>query len=304
MGAENPFGEFTDIIDDVTAPEETKGWIGEHYDEDAGLQYLNARYYDPELGLFIQPDWWEVTRPGVGTNRYSYSFNDPVNLMDPGGNLATDWKYSAYKIGHALGRTAEIAATGARVALSAAGTAVTFIVWGGPLNDYDFDSQGSDPNQLGIALTEAELSAGHWYDHNAGQVRDRDGVIVRQAGLAEEDAPLQGGVGYSSFNQLKSALGSAGEGNVWHHIVEQCRGKCNRASFSSSMINNTKNVAAVPDAVNRRLNAIYSSKQDFTGGRTLRDWLSDKSFEEQYEYGTDFLEQEMERYREDPENYH
>lgn len=62
---------------------------GERYDEDAGLQYLNARYYDPELGRFIQPDWFEVTEPGVGTNRYAYSFNDPVNLMDPGGN-ATD----------------------------------------------------------------------------------------------------------------------------------------------------------------------------------------------------------------------
>ena len=59
---------------------------GERYEEDAGLQYLNARYYDPELGRFIQPDWFEVTAAGVGTNRYAYSFNDPVNSMDPGGN--------------------------------------------------------------------------------------------------------------------------------------------------------------------------------------------------------------------------
>jgi HNH endonuclease len=36
--------------------------------------------------MFIQPDWWEVTRAGVGTNRYAYSGNDPVNLSDPGGN--------------------------------------------------------------------------------------------------------------------------------------------------------------------------------------------------------------------------
>ena len=38
--------------------------------------------------MFIQPDWFEPTEPGVGTNRYSYSANDPVNLMDPNGNLA------------------------------------------------------------------------------------------------------------------------------------------------------------------------------------------------------------------------
>jgi hypothetical protein len=37
--------------------------------------------------MFIQPDWWEVTRAGVGTNRYGYSFGDPVNAADPGGNV-------------------------------------------------------------------------------------------------------------------------------------------------------------------------------------------------------------------------
>lgn len=65
---------------------EAKGYIGERYDADAGLLYLNARYYDPRLGMFLQPDWWEVMQAGVGTNRYSYSFNDPINNRDPSGN--------------------------------------------------------------------------------------------------------------------------------------------------------------------------------------------------------------------------
>ncbi|KAJ56710.1 hypothetical protein ACMU_07160 [Actibacterium mucosum KCTC 23349] len=82
-----PFGEATDWTLDPSEAIETKGFIGERYDADAGLQFLNARYYDPKLGLFIQPDWFEVTEPGVGTNRYSYSFNDPINLMDPNGNV-------------------------------------------------------------------------------------------------------------------------------------------------------------------------------------------------------------------------
>ncbi|NOX73212.1 MAG: RHS repeat-associated core domain-containing protein [Alphaproteobacteria bacterium] len=84
-----PFGELTEAFNrgaQPPDPEETKGFIGERFDSDAGLQYLNARCYDPELGRFIQPDWFEVTEAGVGTNRYAYSANDPVNLSDPGGN--------------------------------------------------------------------------------------------------------------------------------------------------------------------------------------------------------------------------
>jgi RHS repeat-associated protein len=82
------FGEQSEWVLPGNAAPETKGWIGERYDADAGLQYLNARYYDPELSLFLQPDWFEVTKAGVGTNRFSYSFNDPVNGSDPNGNAS------------------------------------------------------------------------------------------------------------------------------------------------------------------------------------------------------------------------
>jgi RHS repeat-associated protein len=83
-----PFGEQTEFVTPGLAAPESKGWIGQRYDADAGLQYLNARYYDPVLGMFLQPDWFEVLQPGVGANRFSYSFNDPVNLSDPLGNCS------------------------------------------------------------------------------------------------------------------------------------------------------------------------------------------------------------------------
>jgi RHS repeat-associated protein len=80
-----PYGEDVAQLQPLTLPE-TKGFIGERFDDTSGLQYLNARYYDPRLGLFIQPDWWEVMQEGVGTNRYAYSFNDPINGRDPSGH--------------------------------------------------------------------------------------------------------------------------------------------------------------------------------------------------------------------------
>ena len=98
-----PFGEQTEFVQPgLTAPE-SKGWIGQRYDADAGLQYLNARYYDPVLGMFLQPDWWEVLQPGVGTNRFSYSFNDPVNLSDPNGNCVWDACITEATLTYALG---------------------------------------------------------------------------------------------------------------------------------------------------------------------------------------------------------
>jgi len=48
---------------------------------------FRARYYDPALGRFLSPDWWDVRDPGVGTNRYAYSANDPINKSDPNGHI-------------------------------------------------------------------------------------------------------------------------------------------------------------------------------------------------------------------------
>jgi RHS repeat-associated protein len=81
-----PFGEEGVATFSLTTAAESKGFIGERFDADAGLQYLNARYYDPKLGMFLQPDWWEVTEAGVGTNRYGYAGGDAVNMADPGGH--------------------------------------------------------------------------------------------------------------------------------------------------------------------------------------------------------------------------
>jgi RHS repeat-associated protein len=67
---------------------ESKGFIGERADPEAGLIYLNARYYDATLSLFVSPDWWDPWKEGVGANRYAYSQGDPVNRSDRNGHLA------------------------------------------------------------------------------------------------------------------------------------------------------------------------------------------------------------------------
>jgi RHS repeat-associated protein len=65
---------------------QTKGYIGERYDPETGLEYLHARYYDSNEGRFLTPDWFDPWQEGVGFNRYAYAGNDPVNSSDPNGH--------------------------------------------------------------------------------------------------------------------------------------------------------------------------------------------------------------------------
>jgi RHS repeat-associated protein len=81
--AYTPYGNRTQ----ATAARESKGFIGERHDPETGLIYLNARYYDPIIGRFISPDTLDPTIPGVGTNRYAYADNDPINKSDPTGHI-------------------------------------------------------------------------------------------------------------------------------------------------------------------------------------------------------------------------
>ena len=98
---------------------------------------------------------------------------------------------------------------------------------------------------------------------------------------------LQGGKSFGSFADFRSAFGSAGKGRAWHHIVEQR----NEATFGAQAIHNENNLVSLSNDVHDQISAYYSSKQPFTGGLTVRDWLSSQSFDEQYEYGVRIMRQ-------------
>jgi RHS repeat-associated protein len=69
---------------------QTKAYINERFDPETGLQYLHARYNDPLGGRFLLPDTYDPWQEGVGTNRYAYVGNDPVNGSDPNGHCLED----------------------------------------------------------------------------------------------------------------------------------------------------------------------------------------------------------------------
>jgi RHS repeat-associated protein len=61
---------------------ESRGWIDQRNDTETGLTYLHARYFDPQLGTFLNADPIGVEG---GLNQYGYGFGDPVNSADRSG---------------------------------------------------------------------------------------------------------------------------------------------------------------------------------------------------------------------------
>ena len=56
---------------------------GYYFDTESGLYYLKNRYYDPQVGRFINADALvDAGRGSIGLNPFAYCLNDPVNSID------------------------------------------------------------------------------------------------------------------------------------------------------------------------------------------------------------------------------
>ncbi|MDD6043317.1 MAG: RHS repeat-associated core domain-containing protein, partial [Eubacteriaceae bacterium] len=79
------FGETEELTDSTFDNEIC--YTGAVYDEQTGLYYMNARYYEPENGRFISQDTYrgELDDPGQW-HLYVYCANNPINYLDPSGH--------------------------------------------------------------------------------------------------------------------------------------------------------------------------------------------------------------------------
>jgi len=82
-----PYGD--ESYADVTYKNVSNRYTGQVLDEETGLYYYNARYYDPEIGRFTQADSEFATGSpdSQALNRYSYCLNNPLIYTDPTGNF-------------------------------------------------------------------------------------------------------------------------------------------------------------------------------------------------------------------------
>ncbi|MFD0420522.1 RHS repeat-associated core domain-containing protein [Streptomyces parvus] len=74
-------GGITDATEQITQPYRYAGG----YQDATGLYHNKARYYDPNIGRFTQPD-----PSGLEANPYLYASGDPTNRIDPSGLFGWD----------------------------------------------------------------------------------------------------------------------------------------------------------------------------------------------------------------------
>jgi len=296
MGAEAvetayyPFGlqAFRQTTDPGLAGE-AKGFIGERLDVDAGLQYLNARYYDPELGLFLQPDWFEVTKAGVGTNRYAYSGNDPVNMRDPTGNAAerrNGWK----RFKDWVRRGFEIGAERRRLSRDYGGARVTYDrrhgyrVWDG--------GRSFAPYEATVSTNDREFGWAMVFDPIHAEMNAGGGAMPSAISARVQRLMATGGIRtFRSFRALKRTMGTNGPEWPWHHIVEQ--GGKNAQRFAPQMLHNTRNVVQIPRSTHYRITGHYNRVIDPRSGTRVRDVVQSWSYRDQYRYGSQVLDEAL-----------
>jgi RHS repeat-associated protein len=67
------------------------GFHGKAFDDDTGLSYMGARYYDPVLGRFMGIDPLDFREDNLHSfNRYAYANNNPYKYVDPDGKDALE----------------------------------------------------------------------------------------------------------------------------------------------------------------------------------------------------------------------
>ena len=71
------FGSLRDSSGTSTSKHKFCGSLGHSSENETGLIYMRARYYDAVTGRFISED---PARDGV--NFYAYANNNPVNMVD------------------------------------------------------------------------------------------------------------------------------------------------------------------------------------------------------------------------------
>ena len=139
------------------------------YDTDTGLYYVSSRYYDPEIGRWINAD---DAIAGVGGdirgyNLFAYCMNDPVNMSDHTGHWPQWIKNAANAVVNAVKKAVTVVANTVKSAVSSASNILK-------ASSNSLPKKGDPGSSQTLPNPDGTPKQKRWYGPDGNPERDRD----------------------------------------------------------------------------------------------------------------------------------
>ena len=145
------FGSMEDTLGEAN-PLTYRGYV---YDQEIGYFYLQSRYYDPEVGRFLNADGLVATGQGLlGNNMFAYCNNNAVFCSDPTGYAAGGRIYTNVSPDYTMSGPVKYSTKNA--------AALAFA------NEYDYLIKPTG-NEYGAIIYSMEIYGSMWYCYGALQ---------------------------------------------------------------------------------------------------------------------------------------
>ena len=269
-------------------------YTGKEYDRMHGLNLYDygARFYDPSLGRFTTVD--PMAEKYYSLSPYVYCGNNPTRFIDPSGMSYGEPEKSKRQLISEMLEVMKDLVEGFTYQL---GVHPAQLQSEDAKIREDATQKREHALQVMNTVNESMLSPIPFgeiaYKKATDQEISSHSMVWEVAGIlpiGKIGKVAKGGVqGFNSFSAFKRAMGPAGPGKAWHHIVEQTPG--NIAKFGPEAIHNTGNMMKLPHgagSIHMKVTGHYNSLMPGTSMR-VRDYVNTLNYQQQYQYGLDVL---------------
>ena len=182
-----PYGKK--LTNAAAAADNAVGFAGKPFDNNTGLSYMGARYYDPLLGRFTGVDPKEVDPEDPHSfNRYAYANNNPYKYVDPDGHTPLDVAFLVYdlgKLGVAMYTGVGVGAAVVDVGLSVVGVASPVVGTGQAIKA----ARAARAAERGVEVANGVKKVAEGAEAARGVRKAAEGTKAAKGGMASKGGP-------------------------------------------------------------------------------------------------------------------
>ncbi len=142
---------------------------GYYFDSETGFYYVSSRYYDPEIGRFLNADsvLAGVGGSAQGYNLFAYCFNNPVNMSDGSGHWPQWLKNAASAVTNIVKKAVTAVVNTVKFAVSLATNTVS-------AGSNSLPTKGNPGSSKTLPNPDGTPKQKRWYGPDGSPERDRD----------------------------------------------------------------------------------------------------------------------------------